>query len=571
MRHLDLRPTRTPREHLDPGPVLVPGREIHGGESGNGAQDFVHEADALEEPGPVDGGYPSHAGDDVPDGDVGRGLRLVLLGHHLVGRGALRSQMLVEPGQDRHDGEILAAKPLDELYGERAGQGGVAQASQDAVGTLDRPAAEAHQAIRRLIGPGPLLAGVDDQLRQASKVLHERHAKVDGDRPEFADGQRLDTLVGKDESPDCLHLEPAVGMGDVGPCQPVDTGIPREMARLDLRKQAVVAAWEVVPDATQLFVHDVEVVEDPLGGGCDLLLRHDRCGDVPVAGQKQVRVLADPGEEIPPFPALPGGAMGRGQALGMLLEALDAEDLGADRFFHRRRHVEGDGLHVELPSRVGERVLPFPDPGRFGDSGLDRRQEMSRTSSGLLARTVGRWRVEAPRSLALVPAYSLLQLRDVLRIPTPSGFAFTTSPRLRRTPCSGELSQRKSCVISELEKPPGLALRSAPCRSAAWRGARPVSEFPQSLHSGRLEFCMNESCASLSPIRSGSNGRTGMTIPPGGLEMRRRTGYGAVPVILVLALGMILQDTTSAGAEGASAQPTAGPGRVSPEQVPGGP
>jgi hypothetical protein len=66
--------------------------------------------------------------------------------------------------------------------------------------------------------------------------------------------------------------------------------------------------------------------------------------------------------------------MGRGQALGVLLQALDAEELGADRFFPRRRTADDGvgGLHVELPSRDVERVLPFPDSGRFGTRGLDR-------------------------------------------------------------------------------------------------------------------------------------------------------------------------------------------------------
>jgi hypothetical protein len=139
----------------------------------------------------------------------------------------------------------------------------------------------------------------------------------------------------------------------------------------------------VVPDPAELLVHDVVVVENPFGGGCDLVLRQDGRGDVPVPGQENAGVLANPGEEVPPPGGLPGGAMGSGQAFGMLLQALDAEELGADRFFQRGRAGEGGGgeLQLRLPSRDVERMLPFPGPKRFGI-------RKSGSSPGVVA---GRW------------------------------------------------------------------------------------------------------------------------------------------------------------------------------------
>ena len=121
-RHLDLRSPRTPGEQLDLGSVLVPRRKIEGREPGSGAEDLVHQTDALEELGPVDGGHPTHAGDDVADGDICRGLGMVFLSHHLIGRRPLGAQLLVEPDQGRHDRRSLVTKPLDELHGERAAQ-----------------------------------------------------------------------------------------------------------------------------------------------------------------------------------------------------------------------------------------------------------------------------------------------------------------------------------------------------------------------------------------------------------------------------------------------------------------
>jgi hypothetical protein len=142
------------------------------------------------------------------------------------------------------------------------------------------------------------------------------------------------------------------------------------MARGDLRQLSVVAAREVVPDPTELFVHDVEVIEDPLRGGRDLVFRHRGVRDVPVAGQKHLRVVANPGEEIASLDGLFGAAMGRRQALGVLLQTLDAEQLGADRLFRPGSIGDdgGGGLQRQLLSRDIERMLPFPSPKRFGTS-----------------------------------------------------------------------------------------------------------------------------------------------------------------------------------------------------------
>jgi len=225
---------------------------------------------------------------------------------------------------------------------------------------LHRPVAEAQQAIRQLVGPGPLLTGADDQLRQPSQILDERYAKMDGDGPELPDGQGLSALVGPDEPLQRLQLEAAVGMGHVGPRQSIHARVSGEVARRYLRQKAVVAPREMVADPPELLVHHMEVVEDPLRGGSDLMFRQDRLGDVPVPGQKHVRVVANPAEEGPILRRFPGTAVGRGQALGVLLEALDAEKFGADRVFPLRRIVESGvgGLHLAPPFRHTERDSP---------------------------------------------------------------------------------------------------------------------------------------------------------------------------------------------------------------------
>jgi hypothetical protein len=97
----------------------------------------------------------------------------------------------------------------------------------------------------------------------------------------------------------------------------------------------------------------VEVVEKPFRCGRDLALVADRLGDVSVPGQKRLGVLADPGEKIPPFAGLVGCALCRGQALGVLLQALDAEELGANRLFPLGRSDNDGvgGVHFEFDVR----------------------------------------------------------------------------------------------------------------------------------------------------------------------------------------------------------------------------
>ena len=342
-RHLDLRPFRTPGEHLDLGPVRVPRREIGGREPGCGAENFVHQTHVLEELEPVDGRHPTHAGDDVSNGDIRRGLGMVFQGNHLLRRCPLGAQLSVEPVHGWKDRRPLVTKPLDELHGKGTAELGVSQRAQDFFHRLHGPTAQAQQTVRQLVGRGSSLPRADDQLGQPPQVLHQGDAEVDGNRPELPDGERLATLIGAHESLQRLQFEPAVGMGHVGPGQPVDSRVSREVALGDFRQPAVVAPREVVPDPPDLFLHNVEVVEEPLRGGGDLAFLPHRLGNVAVSGQKHLGVVPDPREKVPSLEAFGSGALCHRQALSVLLQALDAEDLGADRFFPEVRS-DNDGF-----------------------------------------------------------------------------------------------------------------------------------------------------------------------------------------------------------------------------------
>jgi hypothetical protein len=155
-------------------------------------------------------------------------------------------------------------------------------------------------------------------------------------------------------------------MGHVGPGKPVDPRIPLEVTVGDLGQQAIEAPGEVVPDLPVLLVHDEKIVENPLFSRSYLPLLPNRLDDVPVRGQERPSVLADPPEQIPSLGGFLRGALGLGQAPGVLLQALDAEHLGADRFVDWRKNGD-DGVgggHSEVPCStdramaLGVEILP---------------------------------------------------------------------------------------------------------------------------------------------------------------------------------------------------------------------
>jgi hypothetical protein len=89
---------------------------------------------------------------------------------------------------------------------------------------------------------------------------------------------------------------------------------------------------QVGPDGVDLLLHDMEVVDEPIRGRRDRSRIPSRSDHGDVALAQGAFVVFQP-----PFEAMvaiePGRDMlSRCETFGMLLQALDAEQLGADRF-----------------------------------------------------------------------------------------------------------------------------------------------------------------------------------------------------------------------------------------------
>ena len=106
----------------------------------------------------------------------------------------------------------------------------------------------------------------------------------------------------------------------------------QELARGELGKLPVVANREVVPDGVRLRLHEVEVVEEPLGGRRNGNAPVDVVGQDEIGVAQEVQVRVQPGEDVVPSPpALPGDREGGREGPGALLEPLEAEHLTPER------------------------------------------------------------------------------------------------------------------------------------------------------------------------------------------------------------------------------------------------
>jgi hypothetical protein len=119
---------------------------------------------------------------------------------------------------------------------------------------------------------------------------------------------------------------------DVAPGEPEDPRIALEWAVGELRQLAVVVRRQVVADLAQLLVDDVEVVDQPFGGGRDGALILDGTREDAVRLEEQPAVLPDaPPNGVATARRVRDG-LGGGERLRVLLQPLDAEELREDGF-----------------------------------------------------------------------------------------------------------------------------------------------------------------------------------------------------------------------------------------------
>ena len=322
---------RTTGNLLDGGAIEVTTGKIHVDEDAAGAQHVIDRTHLLEELRPIDVGDQPHARDDVANRDVGRALHLMLAPHQLVGACPLACQALLEPAHGRGGLGILVAQAMDELDGEAFGKA-------FPVIRLEGPGVcgvifNAQQAIGDEIGLLALGAPVDDAAGRTTQVLDQDDAERDRDGPQLADGERLDRLVRAHEAGERLGIEATVAMGHEGPGQAKHPRIVGQRSFAEFGKLAIVTRGKVGADLADLLLHEMEVIEEPFGGGRHRPAGIDGRRNRTIGLQQHALVVAQTRDErLARGQRGMDGLAGR-QALRVLLEPLDAEQFAADGVF----------------------------------------------------------------------------------------------------------------------------------------------------------------------------------------------------------------------------------------------
>src|SRR5439155_1420074 len=100
-----------------------------------------------------------------------------------------------------------------------------------------------------------------------------------------------------------------------------------------LRQVPIVGRRQIVANFADLLFDEMVVVEQPLGGRCNATTLADRAGDGAIRFEQNRFVVPQSYGEGSPGHRPRADRLGRCEALGMLLETLDAEELLADGLF----------------------------------------------------------------------------------------------------------------------------------------------------------------------------------------------------------------------------------------------
>ena len=137
-------------------------------------------------------------------------------------------------------------------------------------------------------------AADEDLVGEPAQVLDQRELQHARPRPELAERERRDALIAVEEERELRQVEPAVGVAEQGDRHRVDARFAGFFACRERGQLAVVASRQVFADFDQLRRNQVEVVEEPLGGGRDEGAFADIFGEGAIRGLEDALVVAQP-------------------------------------------------------------------------------------------------------------------------------------------------------------------------------------------------------------------------------------------------------------------------------------
>jgi hypothetical protein len=191
---------------------------------------------------------------------------------------------------------------------------------------------QTQQCVGQRVRLEALGLAVQQAVHKPAKIFDQNDAQADRQRPDLADRQRVDALISPHEPAKPFGVKTAVRVGDESPSNPVNAGSPFKEPLRKLWKPAIEFGWKVVVNFEDLFLDDVKIVHEPLGGGSDRALVSDVLSNPAVGVAQDAAINLDPTQNRASFEALLGDTLRLGEAFGVLFQPFYAEQFGPNEF-----------------------------------------------------------------------------------------------------------------------------------------------------------------------------------------------------------------------------------------------
>ena len=215
----------------------------------------------------------------------------MLVGDDRFHRRILLGQLCVEPIQRRNDARIWIVQPLRKLDDERSRQRPSRKISEHVLAWLGLAVVGTEQPVSQPVGDESCTAAFSYSFGDAPQVLDKDDPQGDRDRPKLANGQRLDTLVGGNETAQQLCIEATVGVRHESPGDAQDARIAGKRPCGELGKLSIEPGRQVRADGADLPLDQMVVVNQPLRRRCDGLISRDRRGNGLMGSEKDIRIV----------------------------------------------------------------------------------------------------------------------------------------------------------------------------------------------------------------------------------------------------------------------------------------
>ena len=327
---------RTFADLFDHVAVMVTRRKIHGrvDTAGIGAQDRLDHAHLLDELAPLHGPQKTQAADAVGDRYLVGCLLLALLLHHLLDGAAGFGQALRDPRQRQGQRRTLAAQAARQFCHEgglqrRLGARHVGHRQDQAAGIL-------FGDCGHLVGPGvsQITAGAagGQTSGDTTQVFDQRQTQHDRNRPQLAQAQWRDLLVGSDEAAQVFRIDPAVAVRDGFQRDVVDARLTCRRSFSQARQLLAVTLRQMPLSRADLFFDQVEIIQQPFGRRRQLPVFLDCTGEDRAGVQQHRFIVRQAAQQLVAHTPL-AHAVGLRQASAVMFHLYRAEQFGAQRQF----------------------------------------------------------------------------------------------------------------------------------------------------------------------------------------------------------------------------------------------